>query len=130
MTNMAPKRKKDQPPVRQIARSLPNQFAPARRRRGQSETQKIQRHQRFDIGNDRERRKRNNRSQRIRQDVLEHDRRFRNAHRDRGADIVLRFLPIEFTANVVGDSNPVEDGKNDDQQPERRLRQNRLRPAL
>ena len=70
-----------------------------------------------------ERRKRDDRRQRVRQDVPEHDARLGHAGRDRRADIVLRFLPIELAANVVGDAHPVEARQDDDQQPERRLQQ-------
>ena len=42
---------------------------------------------------------------------------------DRGADVVLRLLPIELAAHVVRDAHPVERRENHDEQPERRLQQ-------
>src|SRR5262249_52715486 len=43
------------------------------------------------------------------------------SHADCRTDIVFRFLPIKFTAGVIGDPNPVKDGKNRDEHPEGRL---------
>ena len=108
VTNRTPSGIEDQPPLGQVLHSLADQLAPARRRRGQAEAQEVERDERADVGDDHERRKRDDRRQRVRQDVPEHDRRLGHAGRDRGADVVLRLLPVELAAHVIRDSHPVE----------------------
>ena len=80
-----------------------------------------------DVRDDRERRERDDRRQRIGQDVAEHDRRLGDAGGDGRADVVLGLLAIELAADVVGDAHPLERRQDAIEQPERRLQH--LHPA-
>ena len=119
----------DQPPLRQVFHTLSDQLAPARRGRRQAEAEEVERDERTDVGDDDERRERDDRRQGVWQDVAEDDRRVGHAGRDRRADVVLRLLAIELAADVIGDAHPVERRQDDDQQPERRLQQAGCAPA-
>ncbi len=74
---------------------------------GRPKPEEIERHEGADVRDDDERRERHDRRQRVRQNVAKHDVRFRYAGRDRGADVVSRFLTIELATNVVRDRSPI-----------------------
>ena len=98
---------------------LLQQLAPGRRAVRQAEAEVVERGERADRADEEEREERDEGSERVRQDVPEHDPRVGEALDAGGVDERPRAQAQELGADVGRDADPVEDRVAREQQPER-----------
>ncbi len=121
VTNIAARGKKTSHHFVRFSTPCADQLAPAGRGSGKAKAQKVQRHQRADVGDHHERREGDDRRERVRQNMLEDDGPVGSADGNGRRDVVLGLLTVKFTAHIIGNSHPVERRQDHDQQPKRRL---------